>query len=61
MSAHKWLSRLQTKVTKCENRQPDRWLTEKFIVGLNANDMTDEILREFTTLKNIEEPLVSVS
>ena len=31
------------------------WLTEHFIGGFNHNTMTDDILREVTTLENIEE------
>ena len=42
-TAQGWIGRLQTKVTECEYRDPNRLLPEQFICGLNDDDMTDEI------------------
>ena len=47
------MDRLQTKVAECEYREPDRLLMEQFIDGPNDDDMTDDILREVTTLEDI--------
>ena len=33
----------------------DRLLTEKFINGLNDNELVDEVLKEVTTLQDIED------
>ena len=49
------MGRLQTEVTECDYRDPNRPLTEQFIGGINDDDMTDERLREIRTLEHIEE------
>ena len=54
-SVQELMGRLQTKVPVHEYREPSRLLTHQFIGGLNNNDMTDKILREVTTLENMEE------
>ena len=53
--AQEWIGRLCPKVAKCNYRDPDRLLKEQFIVRLNLDGMTDEILREVIAPKNIEE------
>ena len=49
------MGRLQTNAAECEYKEHNRLLTEQFMGNLNDVGMTDEILREVTTLENIEE------
>ena len=45
------------KSGQMQNRDYDRLLTEQFIIGLNTEGMTDEILREVAILEDIEEAI----
>ena len=44
-----------TNIAMNEYCESDRLLTEQFTGGLNDDDMSDETLRDITTLENIEE------
>ena len=46
---------LQTKYLSVNTENLDSLLIEQFKGGLDDEDMTDEILREVTTIENIEE------
>ena len=47
----------EKKVAECKYRHPDRSLTKQFIGRLSDDGMINEILREVTSLENIEEAL----
>ena len=45
---------MQAKVADCDYNEYDRRLTEQFIQGLDNEGMISEILREVSTLKDID-------
>ena len=54
-SEDEWMGRLCVAVAKCNYRELDRQIKEKFIHGLNDKLMLDEIIRELTTKNNDEQ------
>ena len=56
-STQEWMGRLQTKVSECKYRDPDRLLREQFIGSVKDDGMTGEILQQVTTLEYNEEAM----
>ena len=50
-----WKGRFRTKAAESQYKEYDRLLREHFINGSNDNVMIDEILKEVTTLEDIED------
>ena len=50
-NAGEWMGRLRLTVVECNFKEKDRQLKEKFIHGLNDNEMLVEILRKVTKTK----------
>ena len=45
-STHEWVGRFCIEEPECSYKEPDRWLTEQFINGINEEEITQEIIKE---------------
>ena len=50
-TAEEWIGRLKMKATECMYKEKDRRLKEQFIKGINDKSVTNEIIKDFTSIK----------